>query len=277
MAELGTRSQLTALFETYGVQRALVIQPHSGFDILPRLKVGIPAATPIGAAAEVRGSKAGLPVASPPVKGNVIRWGPFAPTLEGGAAAADIGAASGTTALVAFNDLLAIGVLQHLGIDVPGYVSVVGFEDIFGSDFCHPPFTTVTAPAEQVGRWERRGGRRACTAVSLLMVVFAGLGARRLRRCEAPRRPSRRWVPGRRRAPPPSQSWPEPVRGKHRRRCSPVRVPGYGLSARRRGFPPGRDGRKVATLPRRSLISAAEIRISAAEIRPSSHQEPDAD
>src|SRR5260370_34687258 len=31
-AELGTRSQLTALFEAYGVQRALVIQPNSGYD-----------------------------------------------------------------------------------------------------------------------------------------------------------------------------------------------------------------------------------------------------
>jgi DNA-binding LacI/PurR family transcriptional regulator len=85
----------------------------------------------------------------------VIRRGPFAPTLDGGSAAADIGLASGTTALVAFNDLLAIGVLQrlqHLGIDVPGDVSVVGFDDIFGSDFCHPPLTTVTAPIEQAGR-----------------------------------------------------------------------------------------------------------------------------
>jgi LacI family repressor for deo operon, udp, cdd, tsx, nupC, and nupG len=24
--------------------------------------------------------------------------------------------------------------------------------DIFGSDFCHPPLTTVTSPAEQAGR-----------------------------------------------------------------------------------------------------------------------------
>ncbi len=85
----------------------------------------------------------------------LTKRGPFAPTLEGGSAAADIGAASGTTALVAFNDLLAIGVLQrlqHLGIDVPGHVSVVGFDDIFGSDFCPPPLTTVTAPVEQAGR-----------------------------------------------------------------------------------------------------------------------------
>jgi DNA-binding LacI/PurR family transcriptional regulator len=85
----------------------------------------------------------------------VMRRGPFAPTRDGGSAAADIGVASGTTALVAFNDLLAIGVLQrlqHLGIDVPGDVSVVGFDDIFGSDFCRPPLSTVTAPVEQAGR-----------------------------------------------------------------------------------------------------------------------------
>ena len=44
----------------------------------------------------------------------MIRRGPFAPTLEGGSAAADIGLAGQTTALVAFNDLLAIGVLQRL-------------------------------------------------------------------------------------------------------------------------------------------------------------------
>ena len=30
-AEMGTRSQLTALFGAYGVQRALVIQPNSGY------------------------------------------------------------------------------------------------------------------------------------------------------------------------------------------------------------------------------------------------------
>jgi DNA-binding LacI/PurR family transcriptional regulator len=85
----------------------------------------------------------------------MIRKGPFAPTLEGGSAAADIGLASETTALVAFNDLLAIGVLQrlqHLGVDVPGEVSVVGFDDIFGSDFCQPPLTTIAAPIEQAGR-----------------------------------------------------------------------------------------------------------------------------
>ena len=38
----------------------------------------------------------------------------------------------------------------------------------------------------------------------------------------------------------PARRWP--AGGKHRRRCSPARAPGYGSSARRRGFPPSRDG-----------------------------------
>ena len=83
------------------------------------------------------------------------RLGPFAPTLDGGPAAADAGLASGATALVAYNDLLAIGVLRRLeerGVAVPETLSVTGFDDIFGADFCHPPLTTVTAPTEEAGR-----------------------------------------------------------------------------------------------------------------------------
>jgi len=85
----------------------------------------------------------------------VTRLGPFAPTVDGGPAAAAAGSASGATALVAFNDLLAIGVLRRLaecGVDVPGDVSVTGFDDVFGADFCHPPLTTVAAPTEEAGR-----------------------------------------------------------------------------------------------------------------------------
>ena len=85
----------------------------------------------------------------------IVRLGPFSPTLEHGSAAADAGLASGATALIAFNDLLAIGVLRRLErcrIGVPERVSVVGFDDIFGSDFCHPPLTTVASPAERAGR-----------------------------------------------------------------------------------------------------------------------------
>jgi len=85
----------------------------------------------------------------------IVRLGPFVPNLDQGVAAADVGLASGASALVAFNDLLAIGALQRLQrrvVDVPGEISVVGYDDIFGSDFCHPPLTTVTGPVEEAGR-----------------------------------------------------------------------------------------------------------------------------
>jgi DNA-binding LacI/PurR family transcriptional regulator len=85
----------------------------------------------------------------------IVRLGPFMPTLDQGTAAADVGLGSGATALVAFNDLLAIGMLQRLrrrNVDVPGAISVVGYDDIFGTDFCQPSLTTVHTDADHAGR-----------------------------------------------------------------------------------------------------------------------------
>jgi LacI family repressor for deo operon, udp, cdd, tsx, nupC, and nupG len=39
-----------------------------------------------------------------------------------------------------------------LGVAVPDDVSVVGFDNIFGADFCTPQLTTVAAPLRQLGR-----------------------------------------------------------------------------------------------------------------------------
>ena len=86
---------------------------------------------------------------------DIVRLGPFMPTVDQGTAAADVGLGSGATALVAFNDLLAIGTLQRLrrrSVDVPGAISVVGHDDIFGADFCQPSLTTVQTDAEHAGR-----------------------------------------------------------------------------------------------------------------------------
>jgi LacI family repressor for deo operon, udp, cdd, tsx, nupC, and nupG len=83
------------------------------------------------------------------------RIGPFAPLRESGTAAADALVNSGATAAIAFNDLLAIGMLDRLaarGIRVPGSLSIVGCDDIFGADFCSPALTTITTPIEQAGR-----------------------------------------------------------------------------------------------------------------------------
>ncbi len=85
----------------------------------------------------------------------VLRLGSFAPKTQSGAAAADAAVHSGATACIAFNDLIAIGMLQRLrerGLRVPADMSIVGCDDIFGADFCNPPLTTMTSPIEQVGR-----------------------------------------------------------------------------------------------------------------------------
>jgi LacI family transcriptional regulator len=85
----------------------------------------------------------------------VYRIGPFAPTTQSGAAAADAAVHSRVSACIAFNDLIAIGMLQRLrerGIRVPEDISIVGCDDIFGADFCNPPLTTMASPIEQAGR-----------------------------------------------------------------------------------------------------------------------------
>lgn len=83
------------------------------------------------------------------------RVGPYPRGHTSGGAAADAVLHSGATACIAFNDQLAIGMLGRLrerGVAVPGDLSVVGCDDIFGADFCHPPLTTLTAPIERAGR-----------------------------------------------------------------------------------------------------------------------------
>jgi LacI family transcriptional regulator len=103
----------------------------------------------------------------------IARVGPFSPRQSQGAAAADAVINTGATACLAFNDLLAIGMLARFaerGVRVPEDLSVVGCDDIFGADFCHPPLTTITAPIPQAGR----------VAVSILLAQLeAGEGPAR--------------------------------------------------------------------------------------------------
>lgn len=82
------------------------------------------------------------------------RVGPFAPTLQGGRGAAEVIAARRLKAVVCYNDLMAIGLMQGLlerGIRVPAQVSIIGFDNIFASALVTPGLTTIAAPLTMLG------------------------------------------------------------------------------------------------------------------------------
>lgn len=88
------------------------------------------------------------------VAGEVV--GAAALTIEAGQRAMDgvLGEGSPATAVVAGNDLIALGALRslrHHGLSCPGDVSVIGFNDIvFAEDFW-PPLTTIRVPTQRMG------------------------------------------------------------------------------------------------------------------------------
>jgi len=81
--------------------------------------------------------------------------GPNPPTVGGGTAVADRIARAGVSAVLAYNDLMAIGLvegLHALGLRVPRDLSVVGVDDISLSSLTRPKLTTVANPTAAAGR-----------------------------------------------------------------------------------------------------------------------------
>ena len=80
--------------------------------------------------------------------------------FEDGYAGAQVVLDSGATAVLAFNDLVAMGLLSALGergVRVPQDVSVTGFDDIPFARYTTPPLTTVAIPVAELGEqaWRR--------------------------------------------------------------------------------------------------------------------------
>jgi Transcriptional regulators len=85
----------------------------------------------------------------------VVFLGPNPPTELGGAAAAADVIASGVTGVLAYNDLVAIGLMEGLierGVDVPGDISVIGVDDIVSGRLSRPRLTTIAMPTSAAGR-----------------------------------------------------------------------------------------------------------------------------
>ncbi len=59
------------------------------------------------------------------------------------------------TAIVAANDMMALGAMQELkanGLTIPKDISIVGFDDIAFASLSEPPLTTVCSPRVEIGR-----------------------------------------------------------------------------------------------------------------------------
>jgi DNA-binding LacI/PurR family transcriptional regulator len=95
------------------------------------------------------------------------RIGPWEPTIGGGAAAAMELLRHPTSAVIGYNDLVAIGLIRALtarGVAVPRDVSVVGFDNVYAAELVTPALTTVAAPLHAMG----------LTAVRNLLAVLGG-------------------------------------------------------------------------------------------------------
>ena len=96
------------------------------------------------------------------------RIGPYPPTVAGGGArAATELTRHPSSAVIAYNDLPAIGLIRtliDLGVQVPADVSVIGFDNIFAAELVTPPLTTVVAPLRAMG----------VTAVQNLLAIVRG-------------------------------------------------------------------------------------------------------
>ncbi|WP_188037360.1 LacI family DNA-binding transcriptional regulator [Actinotalea sp. JY-7885] len=85
----------------------------------------------------------------------LVELGSFRPYVSGGVAAADILIASGASAALAYNDLLALGLLERLrqrGVRVPQDVSVVGVDNVPVAALTSPALTSVEVPRMESGR-----------------------------------------------------------------------------------------------------------------------------
>jgi LacI family transcriptional regulator len=84
----------------------------------------------------------------------VVEFGPFAPQFEAGVHGTDLALAARLTAIICYNDLMALGVLSRLHdrhVRVPTEINVLGFDDIPMATMCSPALTTVAIPQGQAG------------------------------------------------------------------------------------------------------------------------------
>lgn len=79
---------------------------------------------------------------------------PDAPTVAGGEQAARMWAEAPTTGVLCYNDIMAAGFIRGLwtlGVDVPGEVSVIGFDNTLTARLSTPALTSIAPPVDLLG------------------------------------------------------------------------------------------------------------------------------
>ncbi|MFV0427302.1 MAG: LacI family DNA-binding transcriptional regulator [Beutenbergiaceae bacterium] len=85
----------------------------------------------------------------------IVDLGSFRPGSAGGRAAVDRALAAQVSAVLAFNDQLALGMLGQLAdraVVVPEQLSIIGFDDVPVARLLAPALTSVSVPAAELGR-----------------------------------------------------------------------------------------------------------------------------
>ena len=106
------------------------------------------------AATRLEGLKSGLAAHGIQLNGSMCKIGDL--TQKGGyiQAKAIMNGSNPPTAIVACNDLMALGAIsavQDLDLEVGRDVTITGFDDIPLAEYSHPPLTTVHQPIYQIG------------------------------------------------------------------------------------------------------------------------------
>jgi len=115
----------------------------------------------------LEGYRRALAEAQVPFDSGLVHFGSYDRSFGRAVGAELIAGAHPPTALFATSDYIAVGVLDALrerALEVPGFMSIVGFDDMEFASLLMPPITTVRQSAAELGR----------TRVALLVAMLTG-------------------------------------------------------------------------------------------------------
>lgn len=98
----------------------------------------------------------------------LVEFGPFEPQMQSGVRAADLVTAAELTAVIAYDDVIALGLIARLherGMRPGEDISVVGIDDSPMAEVSFPPLTSIKAPGSAAG----------AMAVDLLLDLVEGM------------------------------------------------------------------------------------------------------